>query len=43
MDDELDDSVRQPVVCTLIRDAVEFSCQEARGFYGDVNVTATEV
>jgi hypothetical protein len=27
-DDELDDSVRGPVVCNLIRDAIEFSCHE---------------
>jgi DNA repair exonuclease SbcCD ATPase subunit len=27
-DDELDDSVRGPVVCSLIRDAIEFSCHE---------------
>jgi ketosteroid isomerase-like protein len=44
-DDELDDSVREPVVCNLVRHAVEFSCQEAmrvRGFQAGHPIADTE-
>ncbi|HEX6498996.1 MAG TPA: AAA family ATPase [Micromonosporaceae bacterium] len=45
LDEEMADTVRVPVVCTLIRDAIEYTCHErirVRGFRSGTSIVDTE-